>query len=73
MLLCDHAQDIVLDVLQTVGILDAGVGPAGEGEAVRRLQEGVALPVRQAAVRFCTGWSTRDEDVDALIQDIAAL
>ena len=24
-------------------------------------------------VRFCTGWSTRDEDVDALIQDIAAL
>ena len=25
------------------------------------------------AVRFCTGWSTRDEDVDALIQDIAAL
>ena len=25
------------------------------------------------AVRFCTGWSTRDEDVDALIRDIRAL
>ena len=24
-------------------------------------------------VRFCTGWSTRDEDLDALIADIAAL
>lgn len=25
------------------------------------------------AVRFCTGWSTRDGDIDALIRDIAAL
>ena len=25
------------------------------------------------AVRFCTGWSTRDEDIDALIADIQAL
>lgn len=25
------------------------------------------------AVRFCTSWSTRDEDIDALIRDIAAL
>lgn len=25
------------------------------------------------AVRFCTSWSTRDEDVDALIQDLAVL
>ena len=25
------------------------------------------------AVRFCTSWSTRDEDIDALIADIQAL
>ena len=25
------------------------------------------------AVRFCTSWSTRDEDVDALIRDIRSL
>ena len=25
------------------------------------------------AVRFCTGWSTRDEDIDTLIRDIQAL
>ena len=25
------------------------------------------------AVRFCTGWSTRDEDVEALVRDIRAL
>ena len=24
-------------------------------------------------VRFCTSWATRDEDVDALVADIAAL
>ena len=24
-------------------------------------------------VRFCTSWATRDEDVDALLRDIAAL
>ena len=27
----------------------------------------------QAIVRFCTSWATRDEDVDALLADIAAL
>ena len=27
----------------------------------------------RTAVRFCTGWSTRDEDIDALIADIQAL
>jgi len=27
----------------------------------------------RTAVRFCTGWSTRDEDIDALIQDLALL
>ena len=25
------------------------------------------------AVRFCTSWATRDEDVDALLADIASL
>ena len=25
------------------------------------------------AIRFCTTWSTRDEDIDALIRDIQAL
>ena len=27
----------------------------------------------RTAVRFCTAWSTRDEDIDALIQDLALL
>jgi threonine aldolase len=26
-----------------------------------------------SAVRFCTGWATRDEDIDALIADLRAL
>ena len=27
----------------------------------------------RAAVRFCTSWATREEDVDALVADIANL
>ena len=27
----------------------------------------------RTAVRFCTGWSTRDEDIDALIRDLSLL
>ncbi len=35
--------------------------------------EGYGLGKGKHAVRFCTSWSTSDEDVDALVADIAKL
>ena len=39
-----------------------------------RIEEVTAKPdAEHTAVRFCTSWATRDEDVDALLADIASL
>ena len=32
-----------------------------------------AMPDGRHCLRFCTGWSTREEDVEELLKDIAAL
>ena len=42
-------------------------------EAMAALEEKYSFEVWEKADEFCTSWSTRDEDVDALIADIQKL
>ena len=56
---------------QQVVILAQGQMDALAKKHIFEYQE--AMPDGCHCLRFCTGWSTREEDVEELLKDIAAL